>query len=139
MKIIIYKCKKHRRKKKKLTLIKRIQLYKLKKRSNTMTEIQQDQYGIIEYTFVDDGGAPIDVESVELVSSNPEFLEAIPEMKMEVGKYPFRLSWVGLGVGILNLTAIPLTGREPITDQEAFSTIPNIAEGVSKTITVHEL
>jgi hypothetical protein len=138
MKIIICKCKKHK-KKKRLTLIKRIQLYKLKEGISTMTEIQQDQYGIIEYTFVDDSGLPIDVESVELVSSNPEFLETSPETRMEPGKYPFRLTWVGLGVGILDLKAIPLAGREPITDQEAFSTIPNIAEGVSKTVVVKEL
>jgi hypothetical protein len=133
---------------KKITLRKDVLIYEIdnnkdispqKKKGTKMTEIQQDQYGVISYTFVDDSGNPTDVKSIEVVSSNPEFLTAVAEPKAEVGVYPFRLDWVAEGVGTLELSAEARVGGTPIVDQEAFSTIPNIAEGVSKNVVINEL
>ena len=104
-----------------------------------MVEIQEDQFGILSYGFADDSGTPVDVTSITVVSSNPEFLEVVAEPKIEVGVYPFRLNWVGTGVGTIDLSAEPYAGKPVIEDQEAFSTIPNIAEGFTKNVVVNEL
>lgn len=104
-----------------------------------MFEVQADQFGIINYSFTDDGGAPVDVSSIEVLSSNPEFLEVVEEPKIEVGVYPFRLNWVGTGVGTLDMNAETYPGKPILSDQEAFSTIPNIAEGFAKNVVINEL
>lgn len=104
-----------------------------------MTEIQQDQDAVISYTFVDDSGIPTDVKTIDVVSSNPELLTVTPESKTEVGVYPYLLNWAGEGVGTINLSATAQEGGVPFEDVEAFSTIPNIAEGLSKNVVVREL
>lgn len=104
-----------------------------------MFEIQSDQYAVISYTFVDDGGTPTDVKTIEVLSSNPEFVTVAAEPKTAVGIYPYRATWVAEGVGTLDLSATSRDGGTPIVDQEAWSTIPNLAEGVAKNVVVNEL
>jgi hypothetical protein len=105
-----------------------------------MFELQADQFGLINYAFTDDDGVtPADVTSIDVTSSNPEFLEVVAEPKTEVGIYPYRLNHKGIGVGTLDMFAEAWVDKPPFTDQEAFSTIPNIAEGFSKSIVINEL
>lgn len=130
-------------KQKNIRLTKRISIKKTindKKGDSGMLEIQADQYGLISYAFADDAGEPIDVASISVVSSSPEFLEVVAEEKTELGIYPYRLNWIGEGVGTLDLSAERMVGdTAPIVDQEAFSTIPNVAEGVVKNVVINEL
>jgi len=104
-----------------------------------MFEIQADQYGIISYSFVDDGGEPTDVTSIDVISSDESLLEVVAEPKTEVGVYPYRLNHKGVGVGTLDMSAEAYAGKPLLTDQEAFSTIPNLAEGFSKNVMVTDL
>lgn len=104
-----------------------------------MFELQADQFAVINYTFTDDTGEPADVNSIEVTSSDPDLLEVVAEPKTEVGIYPYRLNHKGVGVGTVDMVAEAWADKPALTDQEAFSTIPNIAEGFTKSITINEL
>jgi hypothetical protein len=105
-----------------------------------MFEVQADQFATISYSFTDDSGELVDVHSMQVTSSDDTLLEVVPEAKTDIGVYAYRLNHKGIGVGTVDMTAEKVPGdAEPFTDQEAFSTIPNLAEGFGKTVLVSEL
>ena len=105
-----------------------------------MIEFQQDQRVKINYKFVNDNGEPVNVDSIAVTSSNDASftVEEIPQT--ETGTYSYYLNWAGVGVGELSMSANRLPeDQNPITDLVAVSTIPDVAEGVTRDFSVEEL
>lgn len=98
-------------------------------------EMQNDQEFDLILQFVDDGGQPTEVESVEVDVFDPDVVMANEPVNIGVGKYSITIKGVqGMqGATQVHVEADARFGEEQviITYDLAVSTIPNQAESVT--------
>ena len=99
-----------------------------------MVEIQTDQQFPVTYKFTDDGGVPVDVETIDVTCSAPEIVSIEPQEKTVVGSYTFlvkgNMENAAGGVGTLDMKADARfgDGEKLFENTIALSVVPNEAD-----------
>lgn len=112
--------------------------FTIKTENTIMVIFQNDQEFDVTLTYTDDGGAPVDVESVAAASSNPEAISVSEPERLDTGIFKVTVRGIepNTGSADISVTADARFGEEVRTIEYvlACTTTPNEAEGVSAEI-----
>lgn len=112
--------------------------FTIKTENNIMVIFQNDQEFDVTLTYTDDGGAPVDVETIVSASTNPESIAALEPERLDTGIYKVTVRGIepNTGSADISVTADARFGEEVRTIEYvlACTTTPNEAEGVSAEI-----